>query len=260
MPDWVTEQATRSCAAAPSASRTLRLCDYAVVKHVPVIVGERRNPMFPPSAVSGGLMDDRAQTLAHLRLVASSAGYWELRALHRAGPGSTMEPRGSFFLIATATPEALVYDRLETAIDWAEEHARANELFLGMNPRSHAGKGKDAVTRLTACYADLDLADGVAPEDALETVTAGDRPLPSFVVTSGSGLHLVYPLQEPLTTKRPGVRFSGVWCDCGVISVRIAPWRPMRAGSCGSCHLPIGNAGRMVSRLPWCFNRRIDTA
>lgn len=147
-------------------------------------------------------MDDHAQTLAHLRLVVSSAGFWELRALHRAGPGSTMEPRGSFFLIATATKEALVYDRLESAIDWAEEHARdGDELFLGMNPRRHAGKSKDAVTTVTACYADLDLPDGVTPEDALATVTDGNQPVPSFVVMSGYGLHLVYLLREPSDDK-----------------------------------------------------------
>jgi hypothetical protein len=43
----------------------------------------------------------REQTLTHLRLVASLPGYWELRALQRLD-GGRMEPRGSFFIIASA--------------------------------------------------------------------------------------------------------------------------------------------------------------
>jgi hypothetical protein len=37
------------------------------------------------------------QTLAHLRLLASLPGYWELRALHRAG-ANHMTPRASFWI------------------------------------------------------------------------------------------------------------------------------------------------------------------
>ena len=60
-------------------------------------------------------MDGRDQTLAQLRLVACHAGYRELRALHRSS-GKAMEPRGSFFVIASKTADSLIYDRLETAM------------------------------------------------------------------------------------------------------------------------------------------------
>jgi len=93
----------------------------------------------------------RQQTLAHLRLVAAHPGFWELRALQRL-EGNRMEPRGSFFIIATAHGDDLIYDRLDTPVDWADAQAEnACELFPGMNPRAREGKTKDAVERVTSC-------------------------------------------------------------------------------------------------------------
>ena len=102
--------------------------------------------------------DPRAQTLAHLRLVAASPGYWELRALRRLD-ATRMEARGSFFVVATAHGDTLLYVRLEQAVDWADEQARAGaEIFLGVNPRAReGGKSKDSVEQLAACFVDLDL-------------------------------------------------------------------------------------------------------
>jgi hypothetical protein len=50
--------------------------------------------------------------------------------------------RGSFFIIATTTAEgALIYDRLEQAVDWADAQDRAGaEVFVGMNPREREAK------------------------------------------------------------------------------------------------------------------------
>src|SRR5437868_5873758 len=105
-------------------------------------------------------MDRREQTMAHLRLVASHPGCWELRALQRID-ASHMEPRGSFFVVAFRTADGLIYDRLEQAVDWADAHDRHGaELFIGMNPRAREGKGKDPVERLSACFVDLDLPEG----------------------------------------------------------------------------------------------------
>src|SRR5919201_11820 len=126
-------------------------------------------------------VEARAQTLAHLRLVAGLPGFWELRALQRQG-GATMAPRGSFFIIATTTADgALLYDRLEQAVDWADAQDRTGaEIFVGMNPREREARGKAAVAVVTACYVDLDLTDGESQETALAAVTDGDAPLPSF--------------------------------------------------------------------------------
>ncbi len=147
------------------------------------------------------MLDGREQTLAHLRLVACHAGFWELRALHRSG-GTAMEPRGSFFIIASRTADGLIYDRLETAVDWADTHDRNGaEVFLGMNPRAHEGKSKDAVEHVTACYVDLDLPEGETQESALTTLHEADRPAPSFIVSSGYGLHVVYLLSGPSAGK-----------------------------------------------------------
>jgi len=141
------------------------------------------------------------QALSHLRLVASHAGFWELRALQRLD-GTHMAARGSFFIIATQSGEDLIYDRLEHAAQWANEHAsHGAELFIGMNPREREAKGKDAVSVLTSCYVDLDLPEGESQEEALAAVTSGDVPLPSFVVNSGYGLHVVYLLREPTADK-----------------------------------------------------------
>jgi hypothetical protein len=145
---------------------------------------------------------NRDQTRVHLRLVASSPGYWELRALQRLD-GTRMAARGSFFLVATKAGDSLIYDRLEQAIDWADEHHRNGaEVFIGMNPRQRAARCKDAVLVVTSCYADLDLPEGETPEVTLDEVTSGDLPVPSLVVDSGYGLHVVYLLRDPSDDKR----------------------------------------------------------
>jgi hypothetical protein len=147
------------------------------------------------------VLEDRGQILAHLRLVACHAGFWELRTLHRSG-GTAMEPRGSFFIIASKTADGLIYDRLEAAVDSADTHDRNGaEVFLGMNPRAHEGKSKDAVEHVTACYVDLDLPEGETVESALGTLHEANRPAPSFIVASGYGLHVVYLLSEPSEDK-----------------------------------------------------------
>jgi hypothetical protein len=62
---------------------------------------------------------------------------------------------------------------IEAAAEWADQQAAGGaEVFLSMNPRAHEGKGKDAVTRVTACYVDLDLPEGETVESGLEQLTA----------------------------------------------------------------------------------------
>src|SRR5918911_61135 len=140
------------------------------------------------------------QTLAHLRLLASFPGFWEVRALRREA-GSRMTPRGSFWIVATATADGLLYERLEQALAWADAHDRAGtELFIGVNPRSSEGKTKASVPTVTCCFADLDLAGGDS-DDALSVLTSGSTPPPSFVVNSGYGLHAVWLLVEPSRDK-----------------------------------------------------------
>jgi hypothetical protein len=108
-----------------------------------------------------------------------------------------MEPRGSFFVIASKTADGLIYDRLEQAVDWSDSHDRNGaELFIGMNPRAHEGRNKDAVTHVSACFVDLDLLEGESVESALARLHEADRPVPSFVVSSGYGLHVVYLLSD----------------------------------------------------------------
>jgi hypothetical protein len=154
-------------------------------------------------------VEARAQTLAHLRLVAGLPGFWELRALRRQG-GTRMAACGSFFIVATTTADGtLIYDRLEQAVDWADAQDRAGaEVFVGMNPRERAARGKDAVTAVTACYVDLDLPEGESQESALAAVTDGDAPLPSFVVNSGYGLHVVYLLRAASRDKATWTRLQ----------------------------------------------------
>src|ERR671938_2206191 len=96
------------------------------------------------------------QTLAHLRLLASHPGFWELRALRRE-EGSRMSPRGSFWIVATATADGLLYERLEQALAWADAHDRTGtELFIGVNGRSGEGKTKASVPAVTCYFAGLD--------------------------------------------------------------------------------------------------------
>ena len=140
------------------------------------------------------------QTLAHLHLLASFPGFWEVRALRRE-TGSRMTPRGSCWIIATPTADGLLYERLEQALSWADGHDRAGtELFIGVNPRSSEGKTKASVPTVTCCFADLDLAGGNI-DDALTVLTSGSTPPPSFVVNSGYGLHAVWLLREPSRDK-----------------------------------------------------------
>src|SRR5205085_9271520 len=77
---------------------------------------------------------------------------------------------------------------------------------VGMNPREREARGKAAVAVVTACYVDLDLTDGESQETALAAVTDGDAPLPSFVVNSGYGLHVVYLLRVPSQDKATWTR------------------------------------------------------
>jgi hypothetical protein len=147
------------------------------------------------------LPDAREQTLQHLRLIAGWPGFWEIRALRRTDK-NRMLYAGNFFIIATQAGDDLIYDRLELAVDWADSRNRDGaELFVGMNARAHEGRDKESVTQLTACYADLDFPDGMELGDVLETVTAGETPVPSFVVDSGYGVHAVYLLREPEENK-----------------------------------------------------------
>jgi hypothetical protein len=135
------------------------------------------------------------QTLAQLRLLAHLPGYWELRALHRTG-GTHMAPRGSFWIVATATGDGLLCDRLDQALAWADQHdARGTEVFVGVNARSIEGKTKAAVTAVTCCFADLDLG-GESIDEALAALTSGSTPVPSLVVHGGYGLHAVWLLRE----------------------------------------------------------------
>jgi hypothetical protein len=143
--------------------------------------------------------DQGEQTLAHLRLVASHPGFWELRALQRVDT-THMEPRGSFFMIASKTADGLIYDRLEQAVDWADTHERNGaELFVGMNPRASEGKNRETVTQVSACFVDLDLPEGETIESALVQLHDADRPTPSLVVSSGYGLHVAWLLSELAT-------------------------------------------------------------
>jgi hypothetical protein len=140
------------------------------------------------------------QTLAHLRLLANSPGFWEVRALRREA-GSRMTPRGSFWIVATATADGLLYERLEQALAWADAHDRTGtELFIGVNARSSEGKTKASIPTVTCCFADLDLAGGDI-DDTLSVLTSGSTPPPSFVVNSGYGLHAVWLLREPSRDK-----------------------------------------------------------
>ena len=135
------------------------------------------------------------QTLAHLRLLAGLPGYWELRALRRDG-ANPMTPRGSFWVVATATDNGLLYERLDHALAWADGHDRqSTELFVGVNGHSIEGKTKAAVPAVTACFTDLDLG-GESIDEALAALTSGQTPAPSFIVHSGYGLHAVWLLRE----------------------------------------------------------------
>jgi hypothetical protein len=125
------------------------------------------------------------QTLAHIRLVASFPGCWELRALRRVG-GNRMTARGSFFLLVTATSEGLIYDRLDEAVDWAEQQDGSGaEVFIGMNPRAGQAGHKEAVPAVTACFVDLDLPEGYSIDTAVAGLTRDEGLLPSFIVHSG---------------------------------------------------------------------------
>jgi hypothetical protein len=57
------------------------------------------------------MVEAHEQTLVHPRLLAHLPAYWELRALHREA-GNRMTPCGSFWVMATATADGLLYERL----------------------------------------------------------------------------------------------------------------------------------------------------
>jgi hypothetical protein len=140
--------------------------------------------------------------------------------------------------IATKTDDGLIYDRIEQALDWAELQDRGGaEVFIGMNPRTRMGKSKDAVSYLSACFVDLDLPEGVTHESALAQLNDADRPTPSFVVSSGYGLHVVYLLEglsedaEQWTAVQRGL--VRCWADLGADRkvapdesrlLRLVPW------------------------------------
>ena len=98
------------------------------------------------------------QTLAHLRLLAGLPGYWELRALHRDG-GNRMTPRGSFWIVATATTDGLLYERLDKALAWADQHGLSylawtwnpwqdpSNVLIKDDPRVGAGDGPFRATQ-----------------------------------------------------------------------------------------------------------------
>jgi hypothetical protein len=107
-----------------------------------------------------------------------------------------------------------------------------------MNPREREARSKAAVAVVTACYVDLDLTDGESQETALAAVTDGDAPLPSFVVNSGYGLHVVYLLRVPSrdkatwarTQKALARRYSALGADPKVAGdesrvLRLVPYR-----------------------------------
>jgi hypothetical protein len=117
------------------------------------------------------------QTLAQLRLLAHLPGFWELRALRRTA-GSRMTPRGSIWVVATATDNGLLYEHLDQALAWADAHDRqGTELFVGVNGRSMEGKTKASVPAVTACFVDLDLG-GEGSDEALAALTSGATPEP----------------------------------------------------------------------------------
>jgi hypothetical protein len=90
-----------------------------------------------------------------------------------------MTTRGSFWIVATATADGLLYERLDQALAWAEGHDRqVTELFVGLNGRSIEGKTKAAVPAVTACFADLDLG-GESIDEALAGLMSGSTPVPN---------------------------------------------------------------------------------
>lgn len=130
-------------------------------------------------------VETREGARIHLQAIASLPGIWEIRALARL-ESNRMEPRGSFYLIAMGTQVGVLYDRPEEALDWCEAMNRQDaELFVAMNPRTQEGGTKDAVQYVTSCYADLDLPEGVTLANAVEQITAAERPAPSLVLNSG---------------------------------------------------------------------------
>jgi hypothetical protein len=150
-----------------------------------------------------------------------------------------MTPRGSFFISATATPEGtLVYDRLEEALEWADARdAEQAEVFIGVNPRAHAGgKTKEAVAQVTTCFADLDL-EGAGTDEALLALTESALPCPSLVVQSGFGLHALWVLSTPSPDK-------GHWR-----AVQLALLAHLR--HFGADPLPAGDEARVLRLVPY---------
>jgi hypothetical protein len=147
----------------------------------------------PPSPEHGE--HHRQQTLQHLHLVAAYPGYWELRALQRT-ESLSMKPRGSFWFQVLASPDGLIFDRLDQAIAWADHHNhQGTEVFLGANPRSTPdGRTQRDVAGVTCAFVDLDL-HGIDRDAALAVLLGTDAP-PSLVVNSGNGLHAYYLLDQ----------------------------------------------------------------
>lgn len=113
-----------------------------------------------------------------------------------------MTARGSFFILVTATSEGVIYDRLGAALDWASQQDEGGaEVFIGMNPRTGQAGSKQAVLAVTACFVDFDLPEGYSMDTVTAGLMNGEGPLPSFIVHSGYGLHLIYLLGHPSEDK-----------------------------------------------------------
>src|SRR4051794_20080789 len=87
-----------------SALLTLELLFYYYPLDGPVPRRRSLTSVGVRSAQGVSMADAHEQPLAPLRLLAPLPGFWELRALRRDG-GARMTPRGSFWIVATATAD-----------------------------------------------------------------------------------------------------------------------------------------------------------
>ncbi len=79
-------------------------------------------------------------------------------------------------------------------MDRADAHDRNGaELFAGVNPRAREGKGKDAVTNISAYFVDLDLPDVETQDSAPTQIHDAER---SALSLSVYGLNVVYILSK----------------------------------------------------------------
>lgn len=141
---------------------------------------------------------DRTEAFKHLNIVLqqNQAGFIELDALHRRlDEPDRMDSRGAYFLPADASA-----NKLEEAVAWCERHMRdGTEIMLAYNPRREQARTKDAVSFVTAVFADLDL-KGADNTDALEALRNAPVP-PHLIINSGYGLHAVWFIQATTNTR-----------------------------------------------------------